>query len=114
MSVWCPSCGFESPDGAPWCDFCKEPFGKKPKPAPPPNPLAGLSKEQLLELPAETLLKAEEPPPPSAPPWLRPLTWAMLVIWLALGGLALWSLHSRYSEQHPPAPSGSARPLPNQ
>jgi hypothetical protein len=29
MSHKCPACGFDSPDGAQWCDMCKEPFQKK-------------------------------------------------------------------------------------
>src|SRR5262245_21735922 len=48
MAVKCPACGFDSPDAAQWCDFCKEPFAKKaakqaapaPSPAPPPASLA--------------------------------------------------------------------------
>ncbi len=44
MSVQCPACGFESPEGSGWCDFCKEPFNRKraqastplAPPAPPP------------------------------------------------------------------------------
>lgn len=31
MKVRCPACGFESVEGAQWCEFCKEPFVKKPK-----------------------------------------------------------------------------------
>lgn len=46
MSVKCPSCGFDSPESAQWCDFCKEPFRRKeaklpespPLPAAPPGP----------------------------------------------------------------------------
>ena len=38
MSLKCPSCGFDSPEGAKWCDFCKEPFRRKE--APPPAPAA--------------------------------------------------------------------------
>src|SRR5258705_162095 len=29
MSLKCPACGFDSPEGAAFCDMCKEPFKKK-------------------------------------------------------------------------------------
>jgi hypothetical protein len=53
----CPACAFDSPEGAAWCDFCKEPFLKKAKPAPAPakaEPSADLA--ELKKLPPEELL----------------------------------------------------------
>lgn len=36
----CPVCGFDSADGALYCDFCKEPFVKKSRPAAAPGLVA--------------------------------------------------------------------------
>lgn len=117
----------ESPDGAQWCDFCKEPFAKKPKaaapaPAPspasvpaaaplpspaaqPPTPSAGdldalkkLSKEQLAALKAEDLLKADVPATP-VPTWLRPVSWLFMLTLLALSAMALAMLYGQYKER---------------
>lgn len=94
--------------------MCKQPFGKKPKaeaaprpvaapaPAPTPadpNPLQGLSKEQLEKLDAANLLKKDAEEVPSAPPWMRPLAYAMMAVWLALACMALRALYNHYGAQ---------------
>ncbi len=58
MGVKCPSCGFESPAEAAWCDFCKEPFRKKEKTPSPP-----------VALPAQPVAPAPitAPAPPKGP-----------------------------------------------
>jgi hypothetical protein len=93
MSRKCPACGFDSPDAAAFCDFCKEPFVKKPKPA---DPLAGLTKEQAEKLPAADLLKKDLPPREPAPAWLRPAAWTFLAVMLLAAGVALFKLYARY------------------
>ena len=99
----------ESPDGSLFCDFCKEPFAKKAKPK-EKNPLEGLTKEQLAEIPPEQLLKSEEPTP-AAPPWLRTAAWAFFAAWLIGGALILALTYERYSQRAqelpntPPSPS---------
>jgi hypothetical protein len=109
MSVKCPSCGFDSPAEAAWCDLCKHPFLKKRPPSPPADPLAGLTKEQLLELPAEQLLRAEEKPAvPPMPPWMRPLAWGFLAVLLVVSSLALFALLARYNKNAPPSPGGES------
>jgi len=74
----CPSCGFETPDSQPWCDFCKEPLsagGKarktsahpepKPKPGEPgydpplmPPPLYAQQKKVDVPMQTERALEA--------------------------------------------------------
>ena len=116
MSVKCPACGCDSADGAAFCDLCKEPFLRKarPKPAPvpqAPNPLAGMTKEQLLES-SEKLLKSDSPQVQAPPPWLRPLSYLFLMAMLAFGAMALSMLHGKYKEKQPepPPPSGTLGP----
>lgn len=52
VSVKCPTCRFESPDGAEWCEFCKEPFRRKGTPTKPPDPA---SVESSLESDSEKM-----------------------------------------------------------
>jgi hypothetical protein len=89
MSVKCPSCGFDSPEGALFCDFCKEPFAKKKK----ADPLAGLSTEEIL--------KKDLPPRAEPPAWLRPLAWTFLALILAVAAVVLSQLYSRYAAKAP-------------
>lgn len=115
MSVKCSRCGFDSPDGASWCDFCKEPFAKKPKasapaavPEPAPARLAGLTKEGVETLAVDQLLKPEEPPIAAPPGWLRPLAWIMLAATIVLGTISLFVLQRHYEgllHHAPPAPA---------
>lgn len=110
----------EAPDGAVYCDFCKEPFAKKtPSPAakapaaPAADPLAGLPKEKVLELPVDQLLKKDAPAGPEVPTWLRPLAYGFLALMLVAGLVALFLLQQRYLERQPVAPPpGAAAPLP--
>ncbi len=123
MSVRCKSCGMESADGAAWCDFCKEPFVKKPKaaatpppapapePAAPPPELAGITKEKVEELDVDKLLKPASEPPPAAPPWLRPIAWVMLGLIIVTGTIALFALQRRYMERLPAGPAPEPPPL---
>lgn len=136
MSVKCPSCGFDSPDGAQWCDFCKEPFKKKERPpatgatspaaAPPSTPAApktqtpSSSPKNIEELPQEvrakiqTLLAApdDREKVPAIPNWFRALAWLFMAVWLVsgiiVGGILLGRQRSR-QESAPLGPS-AARP----
>ena len=92
----CPACKFDSPEGAAWCDFCKEPFQKKAKPHPeaPPAPrpeaappanlgeLKKLTPEELFKrLPAELSKDAAaDQAIPRLPPWFRPLAYCILAL----------------------------------
>lgn len=104
MAAKCPACGFESAEGAQWCDFCKEPFNKKrpeaapapePKPATPPPALGPISledlpREALAKLPAELLPGMDGERIPEPPKWLKPLAYAFLgLVLLAAAGLTL-------------------------
>lgn len=104
-----------SAEGAAYCDFCKEPFGKKKeRPRPPaaaPDPLAKIPPEKLLEM-SDELLKSDAPPQPNVPPWLRPLAWTFLALCLAVSAAALWMLHARYEERRQEAPPAGAPTLP--
>ena len=91
--VKCPACGFESADGASWCDFCKEPFrkaGRAPAPAPSPEaaaPQAAGEKKQGLpwdEIPSEILALDSGGKIPSLPPWVRRAAWAVLGAWVIM------------------------------
>ncbi|MDD5657453.1 MAG: hypothetical protein PHF00_09405 [Elusimicrobia bacterium] len=90
--VKCPACGFESPDGASWCDFCKEPFAKKAAPPEIPDaPPSGPSKEVLARAAqdaalARDLLRSDQDKIPAAPDWLR---WAA---WLLLGAVVIFAM----------------------
>lgn len=105
MSVKCKACGFDSADGADWCEMCKEPFHKKvpAKPAPAaakpaaPEPadlqtaaevaaLKKLSPEELLKrLPME-LERDRGETVPAVPSWFRT---AAYLFALVLGILTL-------------------------
>ncbi len=91
--VKCPACGFESPEGAQWCDFCKEPFNKKPKPAPapavaspplklPPPPLPSASQDVAAGIPPEFAGLDTGGKIPVAPPWFKYAGLALLGIWI--------------------------------
>jgi hypothetical protein len=116
MSLRCPSCKFESPDGALYCDFCKEPFVKKVKKAASPpapllaDPLAGIPPEKVLDMPAADLLKADLPKTVEGPPWLRPLAWIFLVVWLVAGSLILRSTYRSYQVRQQSGPAPALRP----
>ena len=99
--VRCPACGFESPDAARWCDFCKEPFLKKPAPPPTPGtpPAAPAPDKEVLAKAAEDpalarqLLRLDQEQIPAAPGWLRWAAWSLLgavvIIAMVLAGVFL-------------------------
>lgn len=69
----CPACGFESPDDAVCCDFCKEPF-RRSRPAAPPKP----AEETRSGIPPEFRGLDTGGSIPPVPPWLRCAAWAVL------------------------------------
>lgn len=107
MSVKCPSCGFESADGAQWCDMCKQPFNKaRPAAAqavkdPPKAP------EDLKKAPADELLKklaSEEQKVPPVPPWARMAAWVFLGMWIIFGCILAGVYMARYEDARNRAP----------
>lgn len=80
----------DSPDGAAWCDFCKEPFQKKAaaKPAAPAPEVAALkalpAEELLKRLPDELKRDAEKEKIEGFPPWLITAARLFLVFWVFL------------------------------
>ncbi len=116
MSVKCPACGFDSPDEALYCDFCKEPFKKHaatkapaaqaqpPQTAPAAQELTKLSPEELFKrLPTELLKDAEQEKLPTWPQWFRVFAWLFLGAWLMLAIGASLMLFMRGGAK---APSG--------
>jgi len=111
MALKCPACGFESAEGAQWCDFCKEPFAKKrpqaaspaapapAAPAPVPISLEGLPPEAVEKLSAG-LTPDQEEKLPLAPRWLRPL--ALAFVGIVLFSTALLSLLVVMKMRHAP------------
>jgi hypothetical protein len=85
MSVKCPACGFESPDSAEWCDFCKEPLKKK-KGAALIDELKKLPPEKVLERLPQELRKdlSREEKLPAWSPWFRPMAYAFLLLMVGL------------------------------
>ncbi len=128
MSVKCNACGFDSADGADWCEMCKEPFHKKaqPKAAPAPGPapaparaqsaapapaeaqaaaelaaLKNLSPEELIKrLPME-LGRDPAQKIPAVPPWFRMAAYAFTFA-MALLTLALVVTAVQRARQAPP------------
>ncbi len=109
----CPSCGFDSPDDAPYCDLCKEPFRRParraPAPAAPavPAPAAGareLPPAVAAQLDEQLALAQGQDKLPAAPPWLKTFAWVFLGIWLATGLVVAGMLLSR----RPPPDEGPA------
>ncbi|MBI4424452.1 MAG: hypothetical protein HY554_12020 [Elusimicrobia bacterium] len=104
----CPACGFDSPDDAGWCEFCKEPFRKKGPARPPAAPPAAGPKPSTNGAsgvgPEFAHLDSGENIP-ILPPWLRPAAWAFLALWLLCGLVLLgYYLGTRArSEDGPPA-----------
>jgi hypothetical protein len=82
--VKCPACGFESPDEAQWCDFCKEPF-RKARPATPPAKVDSEAVRKALDptdgIPPEFLALDSGGKIPPVPPWLRYATWSVIAAW---------------------------------
>lgn len=94
----CPACGFESPDDALCCDFCKEPFRRG-------RPSAVREKTEKPEagIPPEFLSLGTGGSIPRVPPWLRYAAWAVL----AACFLATAALIGAYSARPAPgAPDG--------
>ena len=104
----CPACGFETPDGQAWCDFCKHPFrpkaGKgsvdKDVPSKKSTPLSPdiLRKLHHVKAEASGQVKGGIPPEfahldagekiPAVPPLARTLAWgilAVVLLWTVVG-----------------------------
>ena len=82
----CPACGFDSPEGAQWCDFCKEPFFKKaPKPTPARPTSGGVIPSEFAALDAGERI-------PIIPKWVRLVSWGFLALW-ALVGLIVFGFY---------------------
>ncbi len=129
----CPACGFETPEAHGYCDFCKEPFRKKPEPAKAPKPQPKVEvppavMAKLLEVSAET---GKHAGPPAAIPLefahldagekiagpsalLRAAAWMFLSGVLAAGTAAgLYAVHKRKAMRRRRAPpSLESRPAP--
>ncbi|MCX5788147.1 MAG: hypothetical protein NTX64_06515 [Elusimicrobia bacterium] len=86
----CPACGFDSPEGAEWCDFCKEPFRKKKAPKPPPAPLppapapAEAKPADSGSVPSEFTGFETGERIPIVPGWVRIAAWGFLALWALL------------------------------
>lgn len=122
----CPACGMETPEEPGYCDFCKEPFRRKP---PPPGPKA----PEKVSLPPEVmakLLDAKRVPPPApvgtgpdlppefvqlaaaermpvVPPWARYLAWAFMAGILTLSAVGFVYVLTR---PRPKTPSDGETP----
>jgi hypothetical protein len=124
----CPSCGFDSPEGASWCDFCKHPF-KREKSAPARAPSAPSSepriKKLIEDLPDEVRAKlpahleaaaAEEEQVRGVSREVRLMAWAFFGFWFLLFMIAAGMLLGRRKlisqEAREPAPSAQALPAP--
>ena len=113
----CPACGFDSPDEAGWCDFCKEPFRKR---APAPTPASGAPLAQTAPPPQAngvhidlTKLDAGERIPVVAPA-LRYAAWAFLGIWFVWGMVLLgYYLGKKKLVEDAPPPAGMETPPPD-
>lgn len=81
MGVKCPSCGFDSAEGAAWCEMCKEPFGK-------PKPDEDLKKLAALE---ERL--------PTIPRWARLGAWVFLGLWVIFLLSLLGAYFAKYNAE---------------
>ncbi|MBI4346381.1 MAG: hypothetical protein HY553_05975 [Elusimicrobia bacterium] len=74
----CPACGFENPDEAGWCDFCKEPFRRaKAAPANGAHDVA-----DFKDLDAGERI-------PTIPAWVRWFAWGFLGLWFLWGMILL-------------------------
>ena len=111
--VRCPACGFDSPDSAQWCDFCKEPFRQARPPAANPE---GVRKalEPGQGIPPEFLALDTGGKVPAAPRWLRYAAWSTLAAWLivimALMAAFMAKQRSSRTAQQPDQPSGRSAP----
>lgn len=127
----CPACKMETPEEIGYCDFCKEPFRRKP---PPPEPEPEAEKVALAPEVMAKVLEAKrasaasasgEPggiPPefagldageriPEIPPQARKLAWAFLaivVLWTAVGIIYLMKHPTRGLPKVPRLPAPTA------
>ncbi|HAM36244.1 MAG TPA: hypothetical protein DEB40_12685 [Elusimicrobia bacterium] len=93
--VKCPACGFESPDSAQWCDFCKEPFRKASKKEPSIQPPPEKPKIEAVpngQIPPHFLDMDTGGNIPVLPSWVRYAAWAVLGAWL----IAMITLFTTY------------------
>lgn len=95
MSLKCPACGFDSPDAALYCDFCKEPFRGAPKA--PVDPAA-------IEL------KPDPEQVPVLPPWARMGAWLFLGLWIIIGCIVAGVLKARYEAERMVVPVSTSVP----
>lgn len=119
----CPACKMETPEELGYCDFCKEPFRRKP---PPPEPKS----VEKVEVPAAVMAKILEakrlapgpqpaepggiPPEfaaldageriPELPPVARKLAWAFLAIIVVWAGVGLLLVMKRARQAPLPKP----------
>jgi len=101
--VKCPACGFESPDPAQWCDFCKEPLRRERRAAPAPDQKAGEPKKGI---PAEFLALDTGGTIAHAPSWLRYAAWSVLAAWFVV---VMALLGAYLARQSAPASEGGDR-----
>jgi uncharacterized Zn finger protein (UPF0148 family) len=99
MSVKCPACGFDSPDGALFCDMCKEPFKKKGAAA-VVDELKKLTPEERLKRVADELAKDKEREEqlPYLPPNFRYIAWGFLGLMVLSGLIGAAMLFARYND----------------
>jgi len=98
--VKCPACGFETPDGQAWCDFCKEPFRTKSGPQQKAVPVSPDVLRKLHQVSSESSGQVKEGIPPEfahldsgekipeVPPLARRLAWGILaavILWAVAG-----------------------------
>lgn len=122
----CPACKMETPEEPGYCDFCKEPFRRKPA-APEPKPV------EKVEVPAAVMAKVLEakkqasvedvgpiPPEfaaldageriPQLPPHVRQLAWAFLALVVFAGSLTLVYMLARTRRGPPGMPPAAGDP----
>lgn len=100
----CPSCGFESADGAGWCDFCKEPFrAAKPAQAPPAEKLTA-------EALADIVLPPDPEQVPTIPQWARLGAWIFLGLWIIFGCILAGVMKARHEAARAEAPLPASEP----
>ncbi len=142
-TVKCPACGFETPEEQGFCDFCKEPFRKRPEPAPPPkeHPKVVVPPEVFAKLADARRQAAPAEAPAAGIPAefahldtggriaapsevIRYLAWGFLALILFAGAVGmLWAVSRAKTDRHParrrvveapPAVPPPAQPAPSQ
>jgi len=130
----CPACKMETPEELGYCDFCKEPFRRKPAPAEqrpkeevavPPQVMAKLLAAKRTAEAAPAGPVGTIPPEfaalddggriPEVPASARKLAWIFLASVLLLGAVALTYMAARSPRRlplpmPPPLPPGAVAP----